>query len=72
MSADTSMRYGASRLEIPSGFGNILWLISQEAMRANPDNLLQFISGFLDDLVNIRESKICIYKLNYMVKQVKL
>lgn len=53
-----SVRYGAARLEVPAGFENILWLISQEVMRIHPEDMLKFIAAFLEDLLAIRESKI--------------
>ncbi|XP_022086105.1 sperm surface protein Sp17-like isoform X2 [Acanthaster planci] len=50
-----SMRYGPVELSVPPGFQNILHLISQEVLREKPTKTLEFIAGFLDDLLAIRE-----------------
>ncbi|XP_033641085.1 uncharacterized protein LOC117301303 [Asterias rubens] len=51
-----SMRYGSVELSVPPGFQNILWLLSQEVLRVNPEKPLEFIAGFMDDLLAIREA----------------
>ena len=53
----TSMRYGPVQLSSPPGFQNILSMISQEVLRVQPENTLQFIAEFSKDLLDIRESR---------------
>ncbi|XP_072048353.1 uncharacterized protein [Amphiura filiformis] len=52
----TSMRYGPVQLSSPPGFQNILRLISQEVLRTQPENTMEFIAGFVQDLLEIREN----------------
>ena len=58
-----SMRYGSVELSVPPGFQNILWLLSQEVLRVNPEKPLEFIAGFMDDLLAIREGKIALSRI---------
>ena len=52
---DMSVRFGAFKLGIPRGFKLILEQLTREILREQPEQLLPFITSFLNDLLEKRE-----------------